>query len=108
MRLRIAQDVSALPTWGFSTRSTPWWGTIAFFAIEGTAFALAIGTYVYLYTINAEWPLGAPPPNPWPGTLMTVVQSGFPTEEMRDFFTTYAWVGAFDRITKFLEQGESA
>lgn len=60
MRLRIAQDVSALPTWGFSTRSTPWWGTIAFFAIEGTAFALAIGTYVYLYTINAEWPLGAP------------------------------------------------
>jgi uncharacterized protein YndB with AHSA1/START domain len=38
------------------------------------------------------------------GTLMTVVQSGFPTEEMRDFFSTYAWVGAFDRITKFLEQ----
>jgi cytochrome c oxidase subunit 3 len=73
MRLRIAQDVSALPTWGFSTQSTPWWGTISFFAIEGTAFALAIGTYVYLYTINPEWPLDAPPPNPWPGTLMTVV-----------------------------------
>jgi cytochrome c oxidase subunit III len=73
MRLRIAQDVSALPTWGFSTQSTPWWGTVAFFAIEGTAFALAIGTYVYLYTINPEWPLDAPPPNPWPGTLMTVV-----------------------------------
>jgi cytochrome c oxidase subunit 3 len=73
MRLRIAQDVSALPTWGFSTQSTPWWGTVAFFAIEGTAFALAIGTYVYLYTINPEWPVGALPPNPWPGTLMTVV-----------------------------------
>ena len=35
------------------------------------------------------------------GTLMTVLQSGFPTEEMRDFFTTYAWVGAFDRITAY-------
>lgn len=38
------------------------------------------------------------------GTLVTVVQSGFPSEELRDFFTTYAWVGAFDRITAFLEQ----
>ena len=35
------------------------------------------------------------------GTLMTVLQSGFPTEEMRDFFSTYAWVGAFDRITEY-------
>jgi uncharacterized protein YndB with AHSA1/START domain len=38
------------------------------------------------------------------GTLMTVAQTGFPTEEMRDFFTTYAWVGAFDRITAFFER----
>jgi uncharacterized protein YndB with AHSA1/START domain len=38
------------------------------------------------------------------GTLMTVVQTGFPTEEMRDFFTTYAWVGAFDRITAYVER----
>jgi cytochrome c oxidase subunit 3 len=73
MRLRVAQNVSALPTWGFSTRSTPWWGTIAFIAIEGTAFGLAIGTYVYLYTANAEWPLDAPPPNHWPGTLMLLL-----------------------------------
>ena len=36
-------------------------------------------------------------------TLMTVVQTGFPSEEMRDFFTTYAWVGAFDRIAAYLE-----
>jgi uncharacterized protein YndB with AHSA1/START domain len=35
------------------------------------------------------------------GTLMSVFQSGFPNEEMRDFFTTYAWVGAFDRIAAF-------
>lgn len=36
------------------------------------------------------------------GTLMTVVQTGFPTAEMRDFFTTVAWVGAFDRIDAYL------
>ncbi|WP_227497171.1 SRPBCC family protein [Planctomonas psychrotolerans] len=36
------------------------------------------------------------------GTLVTVVQSGFPTVEMRDFFASMAWVGAFDRIEAFL------
>ncbi|MEP6482028.1 MAG: SRPBCC domain-containing protein [Rhodoglobus sp.] len=35
------------------------------------------------------------------GTLMSVFQTGFPSEEMRDFFSTYAWVGALDRITAF-------
>jgi hypothetical protein len=41
------------------------------------------------------------------GTMMTVVQTGFPTEELRDFFSTYAWVGAFDRITAFLQRATS-
>ena len=36
------------------------------------------------------------------GTLMSVVQSGFPTVEMRDFFAQMAWVGAFERIEAFL------
>lgn len=36
------------------------------------------------------------------GTLMTVEQSGFPTPEIRDFFQTQAWVGAFDRIEAYL------
>lgn len=35
-------------------------------------------------------------------TLVTVVQSGFPTPELRDFFQTFAWVGAFDRLEAFL------
>ena len=34
-------------------------------------------------------------------TLMTVVQSGFPTEEMRDFFAETAWIGAFDRLNAY-------
>jgi uncharacterized protein YndB with AHSA1/START domain len=36
------------------------------------------------------------------GTLMTVVQSGFPSVELRDFFASMAWIGAFDRIEAFL------
>jgi len=38
------------------------------------------------------------------GTMMTVTQSGFPTVEMRDFFSTYVMVGAFDRIVAFFER----
>ena len=36
------------------------------------------------------------------GTLMTVVQSGFPAPEIRDFFVGEVWVGAFARIEAFL------
>lgn len=36
------------------------------------------------------------------GTLMTVVQTGIPTAEMRDFFADMAWNGAFDRIAAYL------
>jgi len=36
------------------------------------------------------------------GTLMTVVQSGFPAPEIRDFFVGEVWTGAFARIEAFL------
>lgn len=36
------------------------------------------------------------------GCLITVVQSGFPAVEVRDFFTHEVWVGAFARIEAFL------
>jgi len=36
------------------------------------------------------------------GTLMSVVQSGFPGVELRDFFAEHAWVGAFARIEAYL------
>ena len=36
------------------------------------------------------------------GTLMTVVQSGFPVPEMRDFFAAEVWTGAFARLEAFL------
>ena len=37
-------------------------------------------------------------------TLMTVVQRGFPTPEVRDFFGAEVWVGALDRIEAFLHR----
>jgi uncharacterized protein YndB with AHSA1/START domain len=37
-------------------------------------------------------------------TLVTVVQSGFPNVEIRDFFSTQVWIGAFDRIEAYLTQ----
>lgn len=36
------------------------------------------------------------------GTLMTVVQSGFPDPGVRDFFAGEVWVGALARIEAFL------
>ncbi|AEB45993.1 SRPBCC family protein [Micromonospora maris] len=38
------------------------------------------------------------------GTLVTVVQTGFPAAEMRDFFAHEVWVGALDRIEAFLRR----
>lgn len=42
------------------------------------------------------------------GTLMSVVQSGFPVPEVRDFFVGEVWIGAFDRIEAFLQRGRRA
>jgi uncharacterized protein YndB with AHSA1/START domain len=36
-------------------------------------------------------------------TLMTVVQSGFPDEETKDFFAGTAWIGFFDRISAYFD-----
>jgi uncharacterized protein YndB with AHSA1/START domain len=35
-------------------------------------------------------------------TLITVIQTGFPDEETRDFFASMAWIGAFDRLEAYL------
>lgn len=38
------------------------------------------------------------------GTLVTVVQDGFPVPEVRDFFGSEVWIGAFARIAAFLRR----
>ncbi|RKR31546.1 cytochrome c oxidase subunit I [Paraburkholderia sp. BL17N1] len=66
-------DVRALPSFGFSHRSLMWWATAGLMLIEGTVFAMAIGMYFYLRTVNAAWPLHAPPPSLTWGTINTAL-----------------------------------
>ena len=66
-------DVSGLPDYAFGHRSTLWWGTVGFIAIEATAFALALFAYFYLGSKLPEWPPGVVPPGLLWGTLNTVV-----------------------------------
>ncbi|HVY59533.1 MAG TPA: cytochrome c oxidase subunit 3 [Xanthobacteraceae bacterium] len=72
MKVREFHDVSDLPTWGFRS-STPWWGTLAFMTIEGTAFAILIGAYLYLAAVDPHWPPTNAPANPWPGTALVLL-----------------------------------
>ena len=54
--VRPAPDLSALPEGGFGPRSVIWWGNLAFMLIEGTAFVLAMGAYLYLHSRGGSWP----------------------------------------------------
>ena len=61
---RIVGDLSELPEIASGARHLVWWGNIGFMAIEGTAFALAIGVYLYLMSQTAGWPpRGVRPPD---------------------------------------------
>lgn len=73
MKTRVVADVSELPTYGFGSQSGPWWGALAFMALEGMGFALAVGAYFYLYAVNPRWPLSSRPPALWPGTALAVL-----------------------------------
>lgn len=66
-------DLAKLPSYGFGSRTPMYWGTLAFIALEGTGFALAIGTYLYLLALNPNWPIGAPAPGLLPSSLLTFV-----------------------------------
>ena len=64
-----ALDVANLPSYGFGTRSLMWWGTAGMMTIEGMGFALMVGVYFYLRSLNPVWPSdGAAPDLGW-GTL---------------------------------------
>ena len=73
MKHRIVADLSGLPLHGAGSSSQTWWGTLAFMLIEGIGFILALAVYLYLASIAPQWPLGAPPPDPWPGTIIAAL-----------------------------------
>jgi len=73
VRTRTVLDLSALPQHSFGTASLTWWGTLVFMLLEGTGFALVLAIYLYLASLASAWPIGAPPPDLLPGTLVTVV-----------------------------------
>jgi heme/copper-type cytochrome/quinol oxidase subunit 3 len=49
-------DVSALTEGTADSRSLIWWGNIGMLTIEGTMFAMALATYLYLRSVNLDWP----------------------------------------------------
>jgi heme/copper-type cytochrome/quinol oxidase subunit 3 len=73
MRHRVVADLAHLPLHGSGSASQTLWGTLAFMLIEGTGFAIAITVYLYLFSLAPQWPIGAPPPDLGPGTVMTLV-----------------------------------
>jgi len=67
-------DVGGLAPGAFGSRSLMWWGTMGIVLIESTVFALAIGSYFFLWMrLPAFPPDGIAPPDLRWGTINTVV-----------------------------------
>jgi cytochrome c oxidase subunit 3 len=54
--IRIEGDLSALPDSKRGAASIAWWGNAGFMLLEGTAFLLAGGSYLYLMVATPSWP----------------------------------------------------
>jgi heme/copper-type cytochrome/quinol oxidase subunit 3 len=67
---RIVGDLSGLPESARGPRSVVWWGNVGFMLIEGTAFALAAGAYLYLRSESPHWP---PRGDPLPRLMWSAV-----------------------------------
>jgi len=69
---RIVGDLSHLPESAMGSRNIVWWGNIGFMVIEGTAFVLVAGIYLYLMSQNPSWPPpGDRPPDLFWGGIFT-------------------------------------
>lgn len=72
--MRATGDLSALPDGAMGPTNVVWWGNLGFMLIEGTAFALAIGAYLYLQSQSSSWP---PPGDRLPGLLWSGIFTVF-------------------------------
>jgi cytochrome c oxidase subunit 3 len=68
-----AYDVADLPTYDFGPKSPIWWGTLAFCAIEGMGFALAMASYLFLAFMAKAFPVSSVPPGLLWSSLLTLV-----------------------------------
>ena len=66
-------DAAQLPSHAFGHRSMMWWGVAGMIAIEGSVFALAIASYLYIRAGSSEWPPVAQPPALLWGTINTLI-----------------------------------
>jgi heme/copper-type cytochrome/quinol oxidase subunit 3 len=73
VRTHVALDISKLPTYGFGSKTTMWWGTLGFVASEAAVFVLAAAMYLYYAVHASDWPIAAPLPDHWPGTAVLVL-----------------------------------
>lgn len=73
MSERIVGDLSRLPAAGFRSHGLWFWAAMGFMLMEGVAFALAAGTYLYLMNGAAQWPLSERPPDLFWGTAQTLL-----------------------------------
>ena len=71
---KFTGDLAHLPTEAYGHRSLTWWGVVAFFLIEGGAFAMAIASYFFLAGGELNWPPEPyEPPDLLAGTLFTIL-----------------------------------
>jgi cytochrome c oxidase subunit 3 len=79
---RAALDVGELANYAFGPRTVLWWATVCMIAIEGTAFALVITSYLYLKGRVPHWPPGVAEPAMIWGTVNLVLMflSALPNE----------------------------
>ena len=71
--IHVVGNLSGLPDSASGPTNHVWWGNIGFMAIEGTAFVLAGGTYLYLQSQSRGWPTaGAHLPDLLWSTIFTV------------------------------------
>jgi heme/copper-type cytochrome/quinol oxidase subunit 3 len=66
-------DLASLPTSATGPAHLVWWGNFGFMLIEGTAFVLAAGAYLYLMARSPAWPpAGDGRPDLLWGTIFTL------------------------------------
>jgi len=76
LQTRIVGDLSNLPRSATGPAHLVWWGNFGFMLIEGMAFILAGGSYLYLAAQSPAWPpAGVLKPDLLWGTLFTILMS---------------------------------